>query len=309
MKFVVTGGAGFIGSHIVEYLVERGDSVTVIDNLNTGKKENLQRVLSKINFVEGDIRNYELLQGLVDNVDGIFHEAALASVQESFSKTKEYFDVNVNGTENIFKLAEKYGFKVVYASSSSVYGNPKILPIKETAERSPINPYAQTKLEDERLAEKYVKKGIRVIGLRYFNVFGERQSKEYAGVIKLFLEKITNKEPPLVNGNGLQTRDFVFVGDVVKANIMAMENNLDNGFFNVGTGECISVLELAKMVIKASGLSLKPIHRPTLEGDVRATQADITHIKKLLNWKPEIKLENWLEDKVSKIELKSHTIR
>lgn len=232
-----------------------------------------------------------------------------ASVQESFSKTKEYFDVNVNGTENIFKLAEKYGFKVVYASSSSVYGNPKILPIKETAERSPINPYAQTKLEDERLAEKYVKKGIRVIGLRYFNVFGERQSKEYAGVIKLFLEKITNKEPPLVNGNGLQTRDFVFVGDVVKVNIMAMENNLDNGFFNVGTGECISVLELAKMVIKASGLSLKPIHRPTLEGDVETTQADITHIKKLLNWKPEIKLENWLEDKVSKIELKSHTIR
>ena len=307
MKFVVTGGAGFIGSHIVEYLVERGDSVTVIDNLNTGKKENLQRVLNKINFVEGDIRDYDLLQGLVKNVNGIFHEAALASVQESFSKTKEYFDVNVNGTENIFKLAKIVGAKVVYASSSSVYGNPKVLPIKEDADLNPINPYAQTKLEDEYLAKKYVVKGVKIIGLRYFNVFGERQSKEYAGVIKLFLEKIANKEPPLVNGDGLQTRDFVFVGDVVKANIIAMESSIDNGFFNVGTGECISVLDLAKIMIRVSGLPLKPIHRQALEGDVRATQADIAYIKKL-SWKPEIKLENWLEDKISKIELKSRTI-
>ena len=126
-------------------------------------------------------------------------------------------------------------------------------------------------------------------------------------MIKLFLEKIANKEPPLVNGDGLQTRDFVFVGDVVKANIIAMESSIDSGFFNVGTGECISVLDLAKIMIRVSGLPLKPIHRQALEGDVRATQADIAYIKKL-SWKPEIKLENWLEDKISKIELKSRTI-
>jgi len=217
MKYVITGGAGFIGSHIAEKLVERGDTVTIFDNLNTGKKENIKKIIDQVTFMQGDIRNYDLLKDVVKNCDGVFHQAALASVQESFSKSDEYHDVNVNGTENIFKLAKEFDFKVVYASSSSVYGNPKKLPIKENAEFNPINPYAQTKVDKEELAKKYAKLGIKIIGLRYFNVFGERQSKEYAGVIKLFLERVFNKESPLVNGDGLQTRDFVFVGDVVNA--------------------------------------------------------------------------------------------
>ena len=211
----------------------------------------------------------------------------------------EYIDVNVNGTENILKLGKEYGFKIVYASSSSVYGNPKKIPIKESGDRKPINPYAQTKLEDEYLAKKYSEMGVSVIGLRYFNVFGHRQSKEYAGVIKLFLEKIKQETPPKINGDGLQTRDFVHIDDVVRANILAMDSNVKHEFFNVGTGSSMSILDLANVVINASGLSLEPIHGPELSGDVRSTQADITLIRKLLNWEPKMRLDDWLTEIIS----------
>ena len=294
MKILVTGGAGFIGSHIAEYLVQRGDDVTVLDNFHTGKKENLVKINDKITFVNGDIRDYNLLEKLVSDVSGVYHEAALASVQQSFNMKDEYVDVNVNGTENIFKLAREYGFKVVYASSSSVYGNPKKIPIKEDDDRKPINPYAETKLDDECLAKKYSEIGVKVIGLRYFNVFGKRQSKEYAGVIKLFLHNIQQKKPPKINGDGLQTRDFVHIDDVVKANISAMDSNINHKFFNVGSGLPISILDLANLIIDASGLSLEPIHGPELSGDVRSTQADTQLIRKLLNWEPKTTLSDWL---------------
>ena len=211
----------------------------------------------------------------------------------------EYFDVNVNGTKNILKLAKEYGFKVVYASSSSVYGNPKQIPIQESDIRNPINPYAQTKLDAELLAEKYFEMDVHVIGFRYFNVFGKRQSKEYAGVIKLFLERIQQGKAPKINGDGLQTRDFVYIEDVVKANILAMDSNVKCQFLNVGSGLPTSVLDLANLVIDASGLSLKPIHCPALSGDVKTTQADLTLIKKLLGWQPKTKLKDWLIEVIS----------
>ena len=299
MKILVTGGAGFIGSHIVEYLVQRGDDVTILDNLNTGKMENLSKVNNDINFVNGDIREYKLLERLVSDSDGVFHEAALASVQQSLKMKEKYFDVNVGGTENILKLAKEYGFKVVYASSSSVYGNPKQIPVKESDDRSTVNPYAQTKLETELLAEKYSEMGVKVIGLRYFNVFGKRQSKEYAGVIKLFLDRIQQNKPPKINGDGLQTRDFVHIDDVVKANILAMDSNIDYKFLNVGSGLPISILDLANLIIDASGLSLKPMYCPALSGDIKTTQADLTSIKKLLGWQPKTKLRDWLIEVIS----------
>ena len=301
MNIAVTGGAGFIGSHIVEKLVERGDNVIVIDNLYTGKKENLKAVWNKIDFSEMDIRNFDLLKTKLKNIDGIFHEAALASVQDSFVKSEEYQDVNVNGTENIFKLAKEFGFKVVYASSSSVYGNPIKIPIKEESEKNPINPYAQTKLDDEILAKKYAKEGVKIIGLRYFNVFGERQSKNYAGVIKLFLERIENHNPPIINGNGSQIRDFVYVKDVVQANIMALESNVENAFINIGTGKTVSILELANQIVKSSNLKLKLIHQDALKGDVMESKADVSLAKKLLNWEYKIELNDWLEDTVSRL--------
>jgi len=298
MKILVTGGAGFIGSHIVEYLVQRGDSVTVVDNLNTGKIENLKSVFKKINFAQIDIRDFKVLKNLMENIDGIFHQAAMASVQDSFRIPEKFHDVNVNGTENIFKIAKEFGIKVVYASSSSVYGDTSILPTTESDEKRPINPYAKTKLEKDKLAEQYAKNGLKVIGLRYFNVFGPRQSKEYAGVIKLFLERIQQGLPPLVNGDGLQIRDFVYVDDVVNANILSMESDIDFEFFNIGTGTTISILDLANIIIKFSGLKIKPIHRPALPGDVRATQADITKVKTMLKWKPTTSIQDWLKNAV-----------
>ena len=298
MKYVVTGGAGFIGSHLIEKLVKQGDVVTVLDNLNTGKIENLKSVSKKINFVQNDIRDFEVLRSLMENVDGVFHQAAMASVQDSFRIPEKFHDVNVNGTENIFKIAKEFGIKVVYASSSSVYGDTSILPTTESDEKRPINPYAKTKLEKDKLAEQYAKNGVKVIGLRYFNVFGPRQSKEYAGVIKLFLERIQQGLPPLVNGDGLQIRDFVYVNDAVNANILSMESDIDFEFFNIGTGTTISILDLANIIIKFSGLKIKPIHRPALSGDVRATQADITKVKTMLKWRPTTSIQDWLKSAV-----------
>jgi UDP-glucose 4-epimerase len=296
MKYVVTGGAGFIGSNIVKKLVSRGDNVSVIDNLNTGKEENLTSVRDKIKFFNDSILNIELLEKETQNIDGIFHQAALASVQDSFSKPEEYHDVNVNGTENILKLAKKNKFKVVYASSSSVYGNPERIPIKEIDSKNPINPYAETKLKKEELAMKYSEIGVKVIGLRYFNVFGKGQSKEYAGVLKLFLERIRDGFPPKINGDGTQFRDFVYVEDVANANIMSMDSNIDHEFFNVGTNSSISILDLANIIIEYSGLELKPIFGPELKGDVKKTSANIDLIREKIGWVPTIMLEEWLKD-------------
>ena len=299
MRYIVTGGAGFIGSSIVKKLVARGDDVTVIDNLNTGKEENLKSVIDKITFLKDSILNRELLEKQSQNIDGIFHQAALASVQDSFSKPDEYHNVNVNGTENILKLAKKNDFRVVYASSSSVYGNPERIPIKESDKKNPINPYAETKLKKEQLAIKYSEMGVKVIGLRYFNVFGKGQSKEYAGVLKLFLERIRDKLPPKINGDGTQFRDFVYVEDVADANIMSMDSDINHGFYNVGTNTSITILELAKTIIKSSGLDIQPIFGPALKGDVQRTIANIDLIKEEIGWEPTILLEKWIEEIIS----------
>ena len=299
MKYLVTGGAGFIGSHITKRLVEEEEQVIVIDNLNTGKEKNLESIKDKIDFVRGDILDKNLLEDITRNIDGVFHQAALASVQDSFSKPDEYYNVNVNGTENILELAKKNNFKVVYASSSSIYGNPKRIPIEESDEKNPINPYAKTKLEKEELAKIYSKMGVKVIGLRYFNVFGKGQSKEYAGVLKLFLERIRDKSPPKINGDGTQARDFVHVSDVVNSNIMSMNSDVNHAFFNVGTGTSITILDLAKTIIKSSGLNLEPVFGPALKGDVQKTTANIDLIKEKIGWEPTVVLEEWINEIIS----------
>jgi UDP-glucose 4-epimerase len=303
LKYLITGGAGFIGSHIAENLVKQNNEVVILDNLVTGKKKNLETIRNKINFVEGSILDIDLLNELTHNVDGVFHQAALASVQDSFSKPDEYNNVNVNGTENILKLAKEKHFKIVYASSSSVYGNPVQIPIKETDEKNPINPYAETKLKKEQLATKYSKDGVKVIGLRYFNVFGKRQSKEYAGVLKLFLERVRDGLPPKINGDGTQFRDFVYVKDVVNANIMSMKSEIDHEFFNVGTNSSITILDLANIIIKSAGKELQPIFGPALKGDVQKTIANIDLIKEKVGWTPTIMLEDWINQVISSGEI------
>lgn len=296
MNFVVTGGAGFIGSHIAEHLLEQGHEVTIIDNLSAGKIENLKNVKNKIKFHKTDILDFEELKNIVKNVDGVFHEAALISVQGSFEQPDEYHRVNVAGCENIFKLAKEFGFKVLFATSSSVYGDVTEIPIKETFERNPLNPYGNTKLQDEILAEKYSKEGVKIIGLRYFNVYGERQSSAYAGVITKFFENISNKIPPVIFGDGTQIRDFVSVKDVAIANLKAMQSKLNFGLLNIGTGRSVSILELANMIISLSGLSLKPTLSSPLKGDIKESQADITLAKSQLNWEPQIQLEEGLKE-------------
>jgi len=300
MKFAVTGGAGFVGNNIVRLLISKGHSVVVIDNLHTGKKENLEGVLEKIEFYEIDIRNYNEMEKILKNVDGIFHEAALTIVQESFDKTKEYFDVNVKGTENIFKIAEKFKKKVVYASSSSIYGDTEQIVIKESSIRNPINPYGQTKLEDEFLAEKYVSKGLEVIGLRYFNIFGKGQTGSYAGVITQFMRKLNDKKSPIIFGDGLQIRDFIHVSDIAEANLSAMLSNTNSGFFNIGTGIGTKIVDLAKIMIKIFDEKFEPVFQDSLKGDVKISQADMTLTKKIINWESKIKLEEGLRKFIHK---------
>jgi len=299
MKFAVTGGAGFVGNNIVKLLVSKGHNVVVIDNLHTGKKENLQEVIEKIEFHNIDIRDFLKLEFILKNVDGIFHEAALTIVQESFQKEKEYFDVNVKGTENIFKIAKKFKKKVVYASSSSIYGDTKEIPIKENFERKPINPYGQTKLEDEFLAEKYVKAGVSIIGLRYFNIFGKGQTGSYAGVITQFIRKLKENKSPIIFGDGSQIRDFIHVSDIAKANLSAMLSETNSGFFNVGTGIPIKIKELAKIMIKICEKDFEPSFENELKGDVKRSQSNVELIKKMINWESEIELEVGLKELVS----------
>jgi len=295
LKFVVTGGAGFVGSHLAKYLVTQKHSVTIVDNLGNGKIENLNNVKNEIDFHQIDILNFDELKDILKHADGVFHEAALISLQASYEKPEEYHKVNVEGTENIFKLALEFGFKVIFASSSSVYGDVETIPITEDFKKNPLNPYAKTKVQDEDLAERYNQLGVSIIGLRYFNIFGKGQSSSYAGVITKFIQRIAEKKTPIIFGDGSQVRDFIFVEDVAKANLCAMESKVSEGFFNVGSGMATSILDLADMFIKASHLDLKPTFEKPPKGDVKMSLADLTLIKKTLNWEPETTLEDWIK--------------
>jgi UDP-glucose 4-epimerase len=295
MKFVVTGGAGFIGSHIAKFLIKNNHEVIVVDDLSRGSKNNLKEIEDSINFFQIDISNFEKLSSVIDKPDGIFHQAALASVPQSFKEPEKYHKVNVIGTENIFKIAKKFNSKVIFASSSSIYGDQTNFPISEEAIKNPLNPYGQTKLDDEKLASKYAEQGLRVIGLRYFNVFGIGQNPAYAGVIPQFIEKLNKHESPIIEGDGNQIRSFTFIDDVVRANYLAFESKIDHDFFNIATENMTSINELAELLITMSGLDLKSIHQQSRQGDIKKSFADISKVKKLLGWSPEINLENGLK--------------
>ena len=296
MHFAVTGGAGFIGNNIVKNLIKRGHNVCVIDNLNTGKLENLKTVKDKIDFLKIDIRNFDEINQVLKKMDGVFHQAALTDVHDSYTKKDEYYDVNVKGTRNIFESAKRNKLKVVFASSSSIYGDTKEIPIKENFQRNPINPYGDTKLQTEILAEEFSDYGVEIIGLRYFNVYGIGQNKAYAGVITKFLDKVRSNQQPIIFGDGQQIRDFVSVEDVAEANVMAMFSDIKNDFFNIGSGKKLSIKELAEMIIQISNLELEPKFENMREGDVRVSQADTSMAENMLKWKSKKELNKWLED-------------
>ena len=296
MHFAVTGGAGFIGNNIVKNLIKRGHNVCVIDNLNTGKLENLEPVRNKVDFFKTDIRDFDKINQILTKMDGVFHQAALTVVQDSYTKKDEYYDVNVKGTRNIFESAKRNKLKVVFASSSSIYGDTKEIPIKENFQRNPINPYGDTKLQTEILAEEFSDYGVQIIGLRYFNVYGIGQNKAYAGVITKFLDKVRSNQQPIIFGDGQQIRDFVSVEDVAEANVMAMFSDIKNDFFNIGSGKKLSIKELAEMIIQISNLELEPKFENMREGDVRVSQADTSMAENMLKWKSKKELNKWLED-------------
>ena len=295
MKFVITGGAGFIGSHIAKHLVEKNHDVVIVDNLSRGRLENLSKIKEQIEFKKMDILDFDSLKDVISNSDGIFHQAALTSVPESFLQKEKYYNVNVKGTENIFKLAKEFEKKVVYASSSSVYGNTTTIPILENFERNPINPYGVTKLDDEKLAEKYHNLGVSIIGLRYFNVYGIGQTNDYAGVITKFINQINSNESPIIFGDGSQTRDFISVEDVAKANLSSMESNTDFSFLNIGTGISTSIKTLAEVMIELSGKTLEISYDNLPLGDVIESLADTSLAKKLINWNYDTLLKNGLK--------------
>ena len=295
MKFVVTGGAGFIGSHLAKYLVKNGNEVIVIDNLERGSLDNIDKIKNEIEFHKVDISNFDEIDSVIYKPDGIFHQAALASVPQSFKEPEKYHKVNAIGTENIFKIGKKYGAKIVFASTSSVYGDQTHFPVQEDAETHPLNPYGQSKLEAEKISSKYAAEGLRIIGLRYFNVFGIGQNPSYAGVIPKFIERLSQHKPPIIEGDGTQIRSFTFVDDVVLANILAFQSDVNHAFINIASDDMTTINELAEIMIKMSGLELKPIYDKPRKGDIKKSNADVSKAKKLLGWNSKITLEEGLK--------------
>ncbi len=285
-KILVTGGAGFIGSHLTEELVKNGNEVTVLDNLFTGKKENLCAVENKINFVQADIREQEVLKKHFFGVDTVFHQAALRSVPASLKDPQAYTDVNITGTYNVLEAARISGVRrVVFASSSSVYGDLLDLPQKEEKTGTRLSPYAISKYTGEDLCKYFWKTyGLQTVMLRYFNVFGARQDpfSQYAAVIPLFILALKEGKRPTIFGDGTQTRDFTYVANVVRANILAMSaKNAIGESINVANGEGISVNDLFEQIRNILNKDIKPIYVPQRKGDIMHTKADTTKLKKL----------------------------
>ncbi len=297
---LVTGGAGFIGSNIVETLVSQGTRVVVVDNLSTGSKANLAPVLPAITFHEGDIRDEKLLDAAAD-VEVIFHEAALVSVPLSVDKPVESADINELGTLKVLEAARRRGCRrVVLASSSAVYGSDPALPKHEDMAPQPESPYAVQKLVDEHYAGLYSDLyGLETVCLRYFNVFGPRQfpTSPYSGVISLFMDWAAKGQPPVIFGDGKQTRDFINVKDVVRANLLAaLTENAAGRVFNVGRGEAIMINALWQTI---SGLAAN-VHAPRYEaprkGDIRHSRAAIEKINTVLSFAPEVTLSEGLKE-------------
>ena len=301
-RVVVTGGAGFIGSNLAEELAGMCE-VTLIDNLSTGQIGNIGNLVKyyNVDFIEGSINDLDLLRRAFDGAYCIFHQAAIPSVQRSLEDPLSTNEVNVTGTLKVLVAARDCGVnKVVYASSSSVYGDSLELPKREDMLPNPKSPYAISKLAGEYYCRVFSEiYGIKTISLRYFNVYGPKQDpdSDYAAVIPKFITKILNNEPPLIFGDGEQTRDFTFVKDVVRANILAMNADLE-GVFNIASGERISINELAKKIMEITGVHIQTVHSNPRSGDVRDSLAEVSAARDKLAYVPEFNLEKGLNETV-----------
>jgi UDP-glucose 4-epimerase len=302
MKYIVTGGAGFIGSHLCEELVKEGHEVVIIDHLSTGRKENIEHLLkndSHATFYQETITDLEFLMKTFQGADGVFHQAAMVSVPASVMHPISNHDINITGTLNVLIAARDTGVKkVVAASSAAIYGNLPGLPKREDDPVDPLSPYALAKLTGEYYGKLFTDLyGLATASLRYFNVYGPRQDphSDYAAVIPKFIERLSNGDPPLIFGDGEQTRDFVYVKDAVQANIKAMESDA-TGVFNVASGKETSVNELASILSKLFGFAGKPEYAPERPGDVKRSVADISKAKEAFGFEPAYTLEKGLAE-------------
>ncbi|WP_342677117.1 SDR family oxidoreductase [Methanofollis sp. UBA420] len=294
MKYIVTGGAGFIGSHIAEALRDRHE-VVVIDDFSTGHPENLRGF--DVTLVEGSVADLPLLQEIFAGADGVFHQAAIASVPKSVADPLATHEANLTGTLNVLLAARDAGVrKVVLASSSAVYGESPELPKREGMLPEPLSPYAVSKLAGEHYAASFSRLyGLQAVCLRYFNVFGPRQdpSSPYSGVISIFADRILAGKPITIYGDGEQTRDFVYVADVVRANLRAMEGGAE-GVFNIARGRTTTLNALAETMMRAAGRTVEVRHAEARAGDIRHSCADIERAREILGWAPEWGLEDGL---------------
>lgn len=292
---LVTGGAGFIGSHLVEALVEKGIRVRALDSLVKGKLASIKAFIDqgKVDFVEGDITNKDTVDEVMKDVDYVFHTAGI-HIERSVKSPDDCISTNIQGSYNVFFSALKHNVKrVIFSSSASVYGNPKKLPMREDDPLLPVEPYGAGKLFCEHLLQHLAKKGLTYNSLRYFNVYGERQATHayYTTVVTHFIKSILNNEPPVIDGKGDQSMDFVHVSDVVRANLLAMESETVNQEFNIGTGVSTSIAELAEIILKKLNKDMKPLYR---ERDVYAThrRADTQKAEQLLGFRAEVAFED-----------------
>ena len=302
--YLVTGGAGFIGSHLVTALVERGDAVRVLDNLSTGRKSNLDHVRSQIEFTEGDLTNPGDVARAVDGVEVVFHQAALASVPRSVAQPLDTNAACVTGTVNVLEAARTHGVRrVVYAGSSSVYGDRTAAAAKhETDLPAPVSPYAAAKAAGELYCQAFTATyGLETVSVRYFNVFGPRQdpNSEYAAVIPKFVTRMLAGERPIVFGDGRQSRDFTFVANVVEGNLLAAEATAAAGLtINVACGEQLTLLELIAAINRVLGTELEPVFEPPRAGDVRDSLADISLARRVLGYEPVVDFEEGLRQSI-----------
>jgi UDP-glucose 4-epimerase len=292
-KYLVTGGAGFIGSNIVKELLNRGHAVRVIDNFSTGKKENLEEFGDKIEIINGDIRYLNTLLEVMDGVDYVFHEAALPSVPRSVSTPLETNDVNINGTLNVLYAAKESGVKrVVFAGSSSAYGESEVLPKVETMKPAPLSPYAVNKLTGEYYCQVFYRVyGLETVVLRYFNVFGPKQdpSSYYSAVIPKFINLIRQGKSPMIFGDGEQSRDFSYIDNVVSANLLAAKAPKAPGeVFNVACGERITLNALTEEMKKILNADVEVKHGEPRVGDIKHSLADISKAQELLGYEVKV---------------------
>lgn len=302
LRVLVTGGAGFIGSHLVKALLRAGHFVRVLDNFSTGSMDNIVDVARDAEIVVGDVRDYSVVEKCVRGVDVVIHLAALIDVAESIERPDLYFEVNVIGTHNIAKACRGVNL-LIFASSSSVYGDPLKIPIPEDHLLSPRSPYAASKAAGEALIQAFSSiYGYRPIILRIFNVYGPKQSRTYAGVVIEFIRRVLRREPPIIYGDGEQTRDFIHISDVIDAIMKAMSIERARGVFNIGSGKAVTINQLAKLILKTLNREdLKPVYAPPRPGDIKHSIADITKSRKILGFEPKISLEEGIKTLINVI--------